>query len=162
MTPNAPVLIRDATLNDATSMAIVHAACFDRAWSQADMQTHLEAGPTIAFVAALRHSTDIAGFALARLVAQEAEILSIAVRPELRRSGIAATLLTRIETEIGLRGGGDLFLEVAADNEAAIALYGAAGLRAGGRRVGYYTRSASPAVDAIVLTKRISPWPSER
>ena len=55
------------------------------------------------------------------------------------------------------RGCESLFLEVAADNDAAIALYKKQGFETVGRRAGYYARSDHPAVDAIVLRKRLRP-----
>jgi ribosomal-protein-alanine N-acetyltransferase len=44
-----------------------------------------------------------------------------------------------------------MFLEVAADNEAALALYAALGFSPAGRRFRYYERSHGPRVDAIIL-----------
>lgn len=158
MTSDALAILRAAGLDDAAAMAVVHAACFAQGWTEADMRPHLNAANAIAFVAANAQTPDLMGFVLARLVAQDAEILSLAVRPQHRRGGIGKRLLTLAEQEIARRGGGDLFLEVAADNEAAIALYRNCDLRTGGRRAGYYVRSDRPAVDALVLTKRISPF----
>ena len=86
------------------------------------------------------------GFVLARLAGGEAEILTLAVVPGLRRQGLGRALLDQIlagmpETPV--------FLEVAVDNVPAIALYGAAGFVQCGRRAAYYGAGR----DAIVLRR---------
>ncbi len=97
------------------------------------------------------------GFILIRAVADEAEILTLAVVPDARRQGIAAHLLD--EAAAMLRAGGTrrLFLEVAADNTAARALYAKYGFAPTGRRAGYYARGGGAAVDAIVMTLALAP-----
>jgi ribosomal-protein-alanine N-acetyltransferase len=64
-----------------------------------------------------------AGFALGRVVADEAELFQIAVLPEFRRQGIAQRLLERLHGEMKSRGAVCCFLEVRSRNSAAIALY---------------------------------------
>jgi ribosomal-protein-alanine N-acetyltransferase len=49
------------------------------------------------------------------------------------------------------RAAGSLFLEVGADNAAALALYRAMGFRQVGHRCAYYRRVDRPAADAIVM-----------
>ena len=99
--------------------------------------------------------TTTAGFLLARRAADEAEILSIGVRPAMQRRGLGRGL---VETFVaGLREEGSvhrLFLEVAADNAAARALYKRTGFREVGRRARYYSRP-NGAADALVLALAI-------
>jgi len=132
-------------------MARLHAACFvrPRPWSGADIIETLAA--PAAFVRA-----EPGGFAIGRVAADEAELLTLAVDPTMRRRGIGRRLLGRIEGEAAARGARRLFLEVAADNHAAIALYRAAGYGDIGRRPAYYV-AAGEAVDALVLSRELEP-----
>lgn len=96
-----------------------------------------------------------AGFIMARCDGEEGEILTLCVRPELRRRGIAQALLDALMSEVEQLGVAAIYLEVAEDNSAALALYDAAGFRQVGRRAAYYRRSASVSVDARVLRRAV-------
>ncbi|WP_376087518.1 GNAT family N-acetyltransferase [Roseomonas sp. CCTCC AB2023176] len=87
------------------------------------------------------------GFVLARAVAGEAEVLTIAVLPERRRAGLGWSLLVAAVAEAGRRGAAALFLEVSEANAAARALYARAGAVEVGRRRRYYVDGT----DALVL-----------
>ena len=92
-----------------------------------------------------------AGFALYRAVAGEAELLTISVLPEARRSGIGAGLLAACEDGARASGAARLFLEVAEGNVAARTLYDRAGYRECGRRKGYYQHPDGSRDDAVVM-----------
>ena len=87
------------------------------------------------------------GFALGRVQADQAEILTIAVRPGARGQGIGRALLNALLAEAAKRDAMDLFLEVAEPNAAARALYAGAGGKEVGRRRRYY----ADGTDALVL-----------
>ena len=96
---------------------------------------------------------EIAGFIVARRVANDLEILNFAVRPMARRQGIGAALLSE-----ALRWGSafsavQAFLEVRASNLAAIRFYEQHKFQVTGRRPRYYT---APIEDALVLSAQIS------
>ncbi len=93
------------------------------------------------------------GFILVREAAGEAEILTLAVAPRARRQGLGRTL---VDAAIARLGSADLFLEVAADNIAAIALYQQNGFTQAGVRRGYYARPGG-AVDALLLKRGQTP-----
>ncbi|MEM1386201.1 MAG: GNAT family N-acetyltransferase [Pseudomonadota bacterium] len=95
------------------------------------------------------------GFALGRSIHGEAELLTLAVAPELRRSGIGSRLLHRFEVAAAANGAKSVLLEVSQDNEAARALYRRAGYLAAGRRPGYYRMPDRAAVDALILHKAL-------
>lgn len=78
-----------------------------------------------------------AGFALARCVADEAELLLLATEPAARRGGVGAALLRAVLDEARLRRAERMHLEVRAGN-AAIALYTAHGFVQVGERRAYY------------------------
>ncbi len=90
-----------------------------------------------------------------RAVADEAELLTLAVPPaRRRRRQRAARLLARFEAEAARAGARRrAFLEVAADNTAARALYRSRGLAETGRRAAYYRARRRRAVDALILSK---------
>ena len=132
------------------ALAKLHAACFvtPRPWSAAEI-ADLAASP-LTFV-----SGDVAGFVMGRVIADEAELLTSAVAPEARRRGRGAALLAEFEATARARGAATAFLEVAADNAAALALYLGAGWQRAGRRRGYYRRPEGTPVDAEILSKAL-------
>ena len=93
---------------------------------------------------------------LARRAADQAEILALAVVPSARRAGRARALLAAAEARAKENGVRELFLEVAASNAAARALYAAAGYREAARRRRYYRDGD----DALVLRKLLTPEPA--
>ena len=90
------------------------------------------------------------GFIIWRRATDEAEIISIGVRPAARRSGIAAAMIAIMENELKKTDAKKIFLEVAADNAAAIALYENSGFERIGTRPKYYG-----ATDAITMIKNL-------
>lgn len=137
--------------------AALHETSFDAPWSGEEFARLLEQ-PGVAGL--LWQDATPTGFILIRAVADEAEILTLAVAPPHRRQGIAALLLD--EAAEMLRAGGTrrLFLEVAADNPAARALYTNMGFMVTGRRKSYYDRGPAPRVDALVMTLDLQPGPA--
>lgn len=132
----------------AEAMAALHAECFTvpRPWSAAEFAAMI-AEPHVLV------QTAPGGLVLARVAADEAEILTLAVAPSARRLGIARGLLAQIHAAVLARQARIVFLEVAADNGAAIGLYTGAGYRESGRRRGYYTQPTGEKTDALVLSR---------
>lgn len=97
-----------------------------------------------------------AGFLLGRAVAGEAELLTLAVLPEARRRGLGRKLVARFLYQARLRGAERAFLEVSAENAAAVDLYESAGFTPAGRRKGYYHVEGAPPVDALVLQRDLA------
>lgn len=96
------------------------------------------------------------GYALARLIAGESELISIAVHPDHRQKGIARSLMRQWLD--ALEGAADIaFLEVAADNLPAFALYTGFGFEVTGKRLGYYTRRSGGTVDAFLMSCSLIP-----
>ena len=96
------------------------------------------------------------GFILMRAVADEAEILTLAVRPAARRGGQGGRLVGEGVLEAAARGAVRVFLEVAADNAAARALYARAGFVEAGRRPGYYAGPGGARRDALLLVRNLT------
>ncbi|WP_223292037.1 GNAT family N-acetyltransferase [Defluviicoccus vanus] len=82
------------------------------------------------------------GFILCRVAADEAEVLTLAVRPRRRRCGIGRLLLEEAMDVARSMGARQLFLEVGENNTAAGNLYLSMGLQTNGRRRGYYRLKA--------------------
>ena len=146
--------LRAAAAEDAPALAALHARAFDRPWGAAEIARLMTAMGGFAVLA--ESETGASGFILARAIGGEAEILTLAVDPSVRRSGIGAAL---VEAAAGLaaQGGADaLFLEVAADNHAALALYARTGFRQAGQRRAYYPREGTAPVDALVLRRALN------
>lgn len=127
-----------ATGAHAAAMAAIHAASFPprERWGEDAMRLQLELPGAFGLIDAR------GGFVLARVAADEAEILSIAVMPKARQAGLGRTLLTAAMAEARARGAAAMFLEVAAANVAARALYAQAGFRDVGTRPNYYPGGA--------------------
>jgi len=147
-----------AKVGDAAAMALVHARAFDPPWSEADF-ADLLAAPGGFGLLAVDAAEAPKGLVLARAIAGEAEILTLAVDPDRRREGLAWALLTGALAVAAASGAGEMFLEVAADNPAAIGLYAKAGFEPRGRRRGYYSRGDKTSVDALVLRLQLTPPP---
>lgn len=144
------------TPTDPDRLAGLHAEAFDAPWDVAAFAALL-ASPGV-FV---RAEDD--GLILCRVVADEAEILTLAVRPSARRCGLGARLTRDAAAMSAALGATRMFLEVAEDNPAARALYGHLGFRPQGRRRAYYPRPDGPAVDALVLALDLpSALPTDR
>ncbi len=128
-------------------MALLHAAAFpfhDR-WSAAAFAAQLALPGVFGLL------DERGGLALARAVADEAEVLTIAVHPEARRLGIGRALLTAVLSEAARRGAETVFLEVAESNAPARALYDSLAFNPVGRRTGYYASA-----DALVLSRAVT------
>lgn len=97
-----------------------------------------------------------AGFALNRIVADEAELLLLAVAPPWRRHGVGMALIERSRTVARQRNGTGLHLEVRHNNPA-LELYNKAGFRLVGRRPGYYRGIDGEIHDALTLSCSIEP-----
>jgi ribosomal-protein-alanine N-acetyltransferase len=91
------------------------------------------------------------GLILVRAVADEAEVLTLAVIPAMRRRGVASALLHRAMAEAATRGAGSVFLEVSTRNAGAQALYRQLGFTEVGRRRRYYPDGS----DALVLSVQL-------
>jgi ribosomal-protein-alanine N-acetyltransferase len=100
-----------------------------------------------------RVDDEVLGFALARLVADEAELLLLAVKTAGQRGGIGRILLEHFEDEAVARGAVQLHLEVREGNHA-LSLYERRGFELVGRRRDYYSGQKGDRYDALTLAKR--------
>lgn len=144
-----PVAPAERGAATAGRLADLHAQAFEVPWDAEAFDDLLNQSGVFAVEAA-------DGFILMRAVADEAEILTLAVRLAARQAGLGLRLVEQASVDAVNRGATRLFLEVAEDNVAARALYTRAGFGEAGRRAGYYGRRDGSRVDALVLTKTLS------
>jgi [ribosomal protein S18]-alanine N-acetyltransferase len=133
----------------AGPVALLHQACFpEDPW---DPSAIVEILGAVGFFGRIAWEDEtLAGFALARYLPKECEILSLGVLPERRREGVGTALLNSVCVDASLRSAESIVLEVAVDNTAALALYAARGFLPVGRRPNYYRRTRNSA-DALIL-----------
>ena len=102
-----------------------------------------------------RTRSHLTGYILATIIADEAEIISIAVDPDHQGRGIAGDLLLQFMTHCRTFDVAVITLEVAADNLPALGLYRQHGFAEFGLRKGYY-RHGNQKTDAIMMKCRIT------
>ncbi|HEX8420852.1 MAG TPA: GNAT family N-acetyltransferase [Sphingomonas sp.] len=135
---------RDIALVD-TLMAAAFDSRFGEAWTR-NQALGVMAMPGVRLTLAMLDD-EPAGFALVRSVADEAELLLLAVDPPYRRRGVATALLRGIVDDGRAGGVADLHLEVRAGNDA-VRLYTAHGFAKVGERRGYYRGKTGQVYDA--------------
>lgn len=141
--------VRPAGVVEAAVLAALQQLCFpEDPWSEESVAT-LVGQPGCFALLAVRGEDPI-GFVMARVAAEDAEILAIGVRADTRGLGLGARLLGAALDGAQRLGATAMFLEVAEDNAAARALYKASGFLPVGRRPGYYKRSDGR-IAALVL-----------
>ena len=124
-------------------LAQLHKLCFpDKPWSASDFADLKKSGWDI--IAGEQ------GFIVWRVVADQAEIITIGVHPDARGTGIATAMLVLAETDAKKRGAKKIFLEVAENNRPGHALYEHNGYVRIGVRPKYYD-----GIDAILMEKSL-------
>ena len=125
-------------------LADIHAEAFEAPWDKAAFARLLDS-------AGISLLGDERGFILTRTIADEAEILTLAVRPSCRRQGLARLLVEHAVVVTATLGAERMFLEVAENNAAAIGLYTVCGFEQVGLRKNYYTRTDGSSEHALVM-----------
>jgi len=134
-------------------MAIEHAS-FSNPWTHDMYAAELE-NEGVSFFYVARDSTGtIAGFCSLWRLVDELHINNLAVRPDLRRQGVASALLSRVFADGAQLGAQRATLEVRRSNVAALQLYQRFGFTVAGVRRGYYTQ---PEEDALILWREPGP-----
>ena len=147
-------LVEPATMRDAPKLAQLHGASFHRGWGEGEFEGMLSERNTL--VHRLRIGRKIVGFAVSRMAADEAEILSIAVAASHRGRRLSRNLLLTHLGHLAGRGVRTVFLEVEENNQPARRLYQRAGFSVVGRRERYYRQSGSEALDALLMRRDLS------
>ncbi len=153
--PLTEPVIEPADAGDIPVLSDIHAASFANDWSEDEIAS-LMAGAGVSATVARRRlpfgSRRPVGFMLTRTVLDEAEILTVAVKPAWRGLGVGRDLVLKTLRQLAHQGVASVFLEVDADNAPARRLYEGAGFRQVGLRRGYY--SASPGAGTALVLRR--------
>lgn len=150
----ATLTIETAGVAAAELLSQMHGEIFDEGWSSTSMADLLATPGTRAMMAL--EAGEPLGFVVTRSAADESEIITIGTRPSLQRRGVGRQMLEQHLAMLAAQGVRIVFLEVAASNAAAHALYTALGFSEAGRRKGYYKRPTG-AEDAIVMRRELHP-----
>jgi ribosomal-protein-alanine N-acetyltransferase len=131
---------------DPEALAALHALCFTtpRPWSAGEFAALLESRG----IFLITHRN---GFALGRIAGPEAELLTIAVHPAAQNAGHGRYLMDEFLCKAATIGAKDIFLEVAENNAAAIALYVKSGFKKVAKRKQYFKQINGPALTALIF-----------
>lgn len=150
------VLVHKGDIRSVDSIMHVMQAAFDpaygEAWNSGQCAGILTLPDTVLLIAT--HDEAIVGFALARAVFEEAELLLIATHPNFRRLGIGRKLVDAVISWAKSKGSKMVFLEVRESNPA-LALYLNVGFIQVGRREGYYRGLGDAKFAALTLRYEI-------
>ncbi|MBE6692647.1 MAG: GNAT family N-acetyltransferase [Ruminococcaceae bacterium] len=131
---------------DAKSAAALEKECLDTAWTE-DQIKNL---PQQAFYMGAFCENTLCGVLSAYFVADEVQIMNLAVSDNFRRKGIAFGLMSELLTQAKEKNCCFITLEVAENNIGAIKLYEKCGFSAVGKRNGFYGDIA-----AIIMEKSL-------
>lgn len=126
----------------------VEQCCFSNPWTKKMLECELNS--PLSILETEERDGKIVGYALGRVVADEAELLKICVLSGWRKQGIAEKLLGSLLEKMRENGAAACFLEVRSKNAPALALYQKMGFKQIALRRNYY-----PDDDAVVMSARI-------
>ncbi len=133
-------------------VSALHGQCFaDERWDERAVAEILAMPGTFGFMAT--NDGLPAGFIIARVAADECEIVSLGVCPPMRQAGLGRALLKAALSEAATFQVQAVFLEVAEDNMTARRLYKSEGFVLAGRRSDYYRRAHRRDAAALVLVR---------
>lgn len=134
-----------AKIIDASELANIHQACFEKAWSSNDVASYLARANCYGL------AYENIGFIIFEIIGDECEVKTIAILEQHRKKKLATNLCKEvidISHDFGVK---KIFLEVSENNEAAIKLYKKLGFEEYSRRKDYYRKDE----DAILMNLRI-------
>ena len=135
----------------------IERASFGMPWSRGAFRYELTQN-RVARCLVARRGRRLLGYLCLWEIGHEIHVTNLAAHPDLRRRGVARTLLGAVLDDARSRGVSLAFLEVRPTNAEALGLYESFGFRVIGRRKGYYFDTGE---DALVMEARLSPEPSE-
>ena len=106
----------------------------------------------LVIVGSRKQASGVQAFAIASLLAPQAELESIAVAIGRQRQGLAGQLFRALTAELRSAGAKELVLEVRASNQPATAFYRSLGFAETARRTRYYN---DPIEDAVLMNLQI-------
>ncbi len=146
------ITITLAAPNHAKTLARMHQESFDPSWTGEDFLQHINRSSDTVLIAQINEAP--IGFIVFRLIAPECEIISLVVDQAQRKHGVGTALMNQAVRKAQSGGVRDMYLDVAIDNQAALALYEGMGFQRYGLRPRYYRRG-NDKVDAYMLRKSL-------
>jgi ribosomal-protein-alanine N-acetyltransferase len=152
------VQLKPGTSADLEAVMEIMDAAFGRRYGEAWTRSQLAGilpmdGVSLTLARDERDDTAV-GFSLVRTVADESELLLLAVVPERQREGIGGRLLDAFMERAAASGVCRIHLEVR-DGNPAVAMYRAAGFEQGGKRRNYYHAPDGGRFDALTLVRKL-------
>lgn len=152
------VRVRNGTSADLDDVMLVMEAAFGRAfgeaWTRSQLAGILPMNGVSLVVAKDARDDQVVGFSLDRKVADEAELLLLAVLPGRHRRGVGRSLLRDFLERARNDGLTQVHLEVR-DGNPAVAMYSQSGFSPVGRRRNYYHSPDGQLHDAITLALQL-------
>ncbi|BBB25056.1 ribosomal protein S18-alanine N-acetyltransferase [Amphritea japonica] len=142
-------LLRQLTVDDLPALAELEANCFNPPWSDSQLHSYIVSARCLSV--GLWQDGQLGCFAMLSTVLDEAELLQIAVRTDLRGRGLAGRVLQFAHQQLQQRGIVRNMLEVRSSNAPAISLYRRLGYQQDGVRKGYYP-TATGREDAVLMS----------
>ena len=143
--------ITDPSSSDVKAVADLHALCFEQSWSRDDFVRKCEDRVHRLFVICDQSRNPI-GFVVFSCVLDEAEIVTLGVKPESQGQNVAKNLLKFSFDVLKQSGSTVVFLEVNENNVRAFNLYNSMGFSQIGRRLGYYANPNGEKENALTMS----------
>lgn len=149
-----PYIIQSCTPSDALVIASIQNECFDKKWAISEIKTLLESASILSYCLK-NQKAEIVGYILCQWVLDEAEVISIAIKPTLQRQKLGTFLLKKLEDILIQNKIVTLYLDVSLENTPAKNFYQAQGYNLESIRPLYYLKFDGSYVDALVLRKKL-------
>jgi ribosomal-protein-alanine N-acetyltransferase len=148
------VFVDELRRSEADALAELHSGAFARYWSADDFAALMADGSVFALAARRQPffgRRRLVGFALVRLAADEAEVLTVAIEAASRGRGYGRLLMEETLRRLYRERIRTCFLEVDRNNTAAVRLYHSLGFEVVGERKGYYRQTEGREGTALVM-----------
>ncbi len=146
-------------INDAEILASLHAQCFLKSWNAKTFADFAKTAQGLLLsMPSLESENSLTiniGFIIYAVAADQADLVTLGILPEHRQNGAGRCLIEQAFAHLKSLGVEKLFLEVATDNAAALALYKSTGFVQVGTRPQYYPQETGRSTDAAVLLKEL-------
>ena len=149
------IVVRELRPGEMPVLASLYGASFDEPYPESAAVSLLRIPGAWCYLAFDGAESMPVGFAITRIILDEAELLSIGALPGARRRGVAMALLDASLAEVRNAGAKTVHLEVSEDNPGAAKLYRKLGFCVTGRRPNYYRRADRRRVAAILMTANL-------
>lgn len=153
-TVNSSFTFRTVGPEQAEILTAIHAEAFSNYWNPNDFNDFFAVRGTHALLA--ERAGNPAAMVVLRVVEEQADIITIAVRPPYRRQGLGKILMNQSIEMAKQLGATAMFLDVENGNTSAMALYASLGFSQIARRKLYYRQKDGSYTDALVMTRKLA------